>query len=320
MAVNYLTKTELGQFLQHNGNIEASVRSALIDSLQDSGVFDSGNDGTRGWFESGSYPGGAAPPVTQILDVSHSTTVQTTPNLKAIIMDDAGGQHLKVTDAPGAHNDVFVAMGDGSDSVNLFDHGNDTVYGGSGNDMISGGHGNSSLFGGAGNDSIYGGSGHDTLDGGTGNDYVQAGAGAQSLVGGEGNDLLKDASSGHSTLSGGSGNDTLIGGQGDFLDGGDGKDVFWLNGGAPGANSTLQGGSGDDTFHIQSHSGNDTIIGGSGHDSVDFAGRSFSDVAKIDVDAGTSTYTLHFSDNQTVSVTGVEDLHFTDQDVHLPKL
>ena len=62
-------------------------------------------------------------------------------------------------------------------------------------------------------------------------------------------------------------------------------------------------------------SGNDTIIGGSGNDTVDFADRSFSDVTKIDVDASTSTYTLHFSDNQTVAVSGVEDLHFTDQDV-----
>jgi Ca2+-binding RTX toxin-like protein len=104
------------------------------------------------------------------------------------------------------------------------------------------------------------------------------------------------------------------------LQGDDGQDVFWLHGGAPGANSTLQGGNGNDTFHIQTHTGNDTIIGGNGNDTVDFADRSFYDVAKIDVDASTSTYTLHFSDNQTVSVTGVEDLHFTDQTVHLPKL
>jgi Ca2+-binding RTX toxin-like protein len=324
MAVTYLTKTELGQFLHQSGNIEASVRSALIDSLEDSGVFhEGGKDPARGWFESGHFPGGAAPPTIQILDVSSSTTVQTTPNLKAIIMDDAGGMHLNVTDTPNAHNDVFIAMGEGSDSVNLFDSGNDTVYGGSGHDMINGGNatGNSSLFGGDGNDSIYGGSGSDTLDGGAGNDYLQAGTGAQSLVGGAGNDLLKDlTSSGHSTLSGGSGNDTLVGGQGDFLQGDDGQDVFWLHGGAPGANSTLQGGNGNDTFHIQTHTGNDTIIGGNGNDTVDFADRSFYDVAKIDVDASTSTYTLHFSDNQTVSVTGVEDLHFTDQTVHLPKL
>jgi Ca2+-binding RTX toxin-like protein len=321
MAVTYLTKNELGHFLHQSGNIEASVRSALINSLEDSGVFeDGGKDGTRGWFQSGPFHGGAVAPTIQILDVSSSTTVQTTPNLKAIIMDDAGGKHLNVTDTPNAHNDVFIAMGEGSDSVNLFDGGNDTVYGGSGDDAIHGGSGNSSLFGGDGNDSIYGGSGNDTLDGGAGDDYLQAGTGAQSLVGGAGNDLLKDLTSGHSTLSGGSGNDTLVGGQGDYLQGGDGRDEFWLHGGAPGANSTLQGGNGDDTFHIQTHTGNDTIIGGNGNDSVDFEHRSFSDVAKIDVDASTNTYTLHFSDNQTISVTGVEDLHFTDQSVHLPKL
>ena len=319
MAVTYLTKTELGQFLHQNGNhIEASVRSALIDSLENSGVFqDSNGDPTRGWLEYGSFSGGTVPPVVQILDVSSSTTVETTPNLKAIILDDAGGKTLDVI---GGHNDIFVAMGKGSDSVNLYDSGDDTVYGGSGNDAIHGGHGNSSLFGGAGNDTIYGGSGNDTLNGGTGNDHLEAGGGAESLVGGDGNDFLKDLSSGHSTLSGGDGNDTLIGVQGDVLGGGDGKDVFWVYGGASGASSTLQGGSGNDTFHVQTHTGNDTIIGGSGTDAVDFANRSFFDVTKIDVDANTNTYTLHFSDNQTISVSGVEDLHFTDQVVHLAKL
>ncbi|TYO62065.1 calcium-binding protein [Bradyrhizobium hipponense] len=319
MAVSYLTKTELGQFLHQNGNhIEASVRSALIDSLEHSGVFsDDPGDAPRAWFESGPFSGGSVPPVVQVLDVSQSATVETTPNLKAIILDDAGGKTLDVT---GGDNDVFIAMGKGSDSVNLYDSGDDTVYGGSGNDAIHGGHGNSSLFGGAGNDSIYGGTGNDTLTGGTGNDYLEAGSGAQLLEGDGGNDFLKDLSSGHGTLSGGDGNDTLVGVQGDVLQGGDGKDVLWVYGGGAATNSTLQGGSGDDTFHVQTHTGNDTIIGGAGTDAVEFANRSFFDVTKIDVDANTNTYTLHFSDNQTVAVSGVEDLHFTDQDVHLPKL
>ncbi|MBB4259942.1 calcium-binding protein [Bradyrhizobium sp. CIR3A] len=319
MAVSYLTKTELGQFLHQNGNhIEASVRSALIDSLEQSGVFsDDPGDASRAWFESGPFSGGSVPPVVNVLDVSQSTTVETTPNLKAIILDDAGGKTLDVI---GGDNDVFVAMGKGSDSVNLYDSGDDTVYGGSGNDAIHGGHGNSSLFGGAGNDSVYGGTGNDTLTGGTGNDRLEAGSGAQLLEGDGGNDFLKDLASGHSTLSGGDGNDTLVGAQGDVFQGGDGKDVFWVYGGGAAANSTLQGGSGDDTFHVQTHTGNDTIVGGTGTDTVDFANRSFFDVTKIDVDAKTSTYTLHFSDNQTVAVSGVEDLHFTDQDVHLPKL
>jgi Ca2+-binding RTX toxin-like protein len=125
---------------------------------------------------------------------------------------------------------------------------------------------------------------------------------------------------GHSTLIGGAGNDTLVGVQGDVMQGGAGNDQFWLSGGASGASSTLQGGGGNDTFHVQSHQGNDTIFGGAGKDSADFVGRSFFDVTKIDVDSNTNTYTLHFSDQQTIAVSGVEDLHFTDQVVNLPKL
>ncbi|MEY9278893.1 calcium-binding protein [Bradyrhizobium yuanmingense] len=313
MAITYLTKTELDPFLHQNGNyIEPSVRAALIDSLESGGVF---HDGTRAQLQYGSFPGGPVSPGTQILHVASSTTVETNPTLKAIILDDAGGETLNVR---GGDNDVFVAAGKGSDTINLHDSGDDTVYAGSGNDVIRGGHGNSSLFGGTGNDSIYGGTGNDTLNGGTGNDYLQAGTGAQLLVGGAGNDVLKD-DSGLTTLSGGQGNDTLVGVQGDYFQGGEGRDEFWLDGGAPGASSTLQGGSGDDTFHIQTHAGNDTIIGGHGYDAVEFADRSFHDVTRVDIDPSTSTYTLHFTDNQTISVSGVEELRFTDQIIDLPK-
>jgi Ca2+-binding RTX toxin-like protein len=231
----------------------------------------------------------------------------------------------------GGDNNVFVAAGQGSDTINLFDSGNDTVYGGGGNDVIHGGHGDSSLVGGDGNDSIYGGSGNDTLDGGAGNDYLISGAAASEGSPGHGGSHPHVASAGngvsptpipvfgHSTLSGGAGNDTLVGAQGDVLRGGAGNDQFWLRGDGSNANSTLQGGGGNDVFNIQSHVGNDTIIGGSGNDTVNFADRSFFDVTKIDVDKSTSTYTLHFSDNQTVAVSGVENLHFSDQDVTLPK-
>jgi Ca2+-binding RTX toxin-like protein len=326
MAVTYLTKTELGQFLHHGGNIEASVRSALIESLEQSGVFN--EPGERAWFESGPFHGGAVPPIIQILDVSHSTTVETNPNLKAIILDDSHSAKLDVT---GGDNDEFIAAGKGSDTINLHDSGNDTVYGGSGNDVIHGGKGDDSLVGGNGNDSIYGGTGNDTLVGGSGKDFLEsggalaAGAGAHSHFADAGNDFPTGHSTlaggaGHDTLIGGAGNDTLVGVQGDVLKGGSGNDQLWLYHGASDANSTLQGGSGNDSFHIQSHSGNDTVLGGGGSDTVTFADRSFSDVTKIDVNASTSTYTLHFDNNQTVAVSGVEDLRFTDQVVTLPKL
>jgi Ca2+-binding RTX toxin-like protein len=319
MAINYLTQTELGQFLDHSGNVEASVQSALFNSLQQSGVFQ--DDDSRTWLESGSFPGGAVPPVVQVLDVTTSTSVETDPALKAIIQDDAGGNTLNVT---GGNNDVFVAMGNGRDSVHLLDSGNDTIVGGSGDDVISGGKGNSSLFGGAGDDILALGSGNDTLNGGSGDDSLVAGTGVDSLIGGAGNDLLSDGvlstASGHNTLSGGTGNDTMLGTQGDIFRGGSGNDVVFLYDGAPGANSTLSGGSGNDTFLVNTHTGNDTIFGGSGDDTVTFTDRNFSDVSKIDVDAKNDTFTLHFNDNQTIAVSGVEEVQFNDQVVTLPKL
>jgi Ca2+-binding RTX toxin-like protein len=442
MTVSYLTKTELGGDLTAGGNLDPSVQAALLASLEGSGVYDPGvEDGKKAWVEEGSYPGGAVPPIVQVLDVTNSTTVKTDATLKAIIMDDAGGNQLYVTDDPNAHNNIFIAMGSGSDSVNLFDSGSDTVYGGAGDDVIgAGAGGGDSIFGGDGNDSLFGGSGADTLIGGAGDNYIQAGTGAHQLLqgGGAGNNTLYDVSSGTSTLVagtgndtlwgygsdtliggsghdelhggansllisgsgsggwnvlgsgstntgqanilqagagadslyGGGGNDTLYGGSGnsfldagtgthqllqagsgntyiydpgstgaagtDTLTGGSGNDTivgqqgdyfsdtgaagshneFWVYGGS-GAGSTLQGGAGDDTFHIETKIGNDTIIGGGGTDVAGFKDRSFSEVQSLTYDSGTSSYTLTFSDGQTINMSGISDLYFTDQVVKL---
>jgi Ca2+-binding RTX toxin-like protein len=86
------------------------------------------------------------------------------------------------------------------------------------------------MFGGAGNDGITGSTGKDTLVGGPGNDNCN---------GNQGNDLLK-GNSGNDSLSGKEGNDTMIGGTGeDNMNGADGNDLFkarddafdWLTGG-----------------------------------------------------------------------------------------
>ncbi|MDO8811543.1 MAG: retention module-containing protein [Gallionella sp.] len=60
-------------------------------------------------------------------------------------------------------------------------HGDDTLVGGAGNDMLFGEQGKDHLEGGSGNDTLYGGQGKDTLKGGLGNDL---------LYGGEGKDIF----------------------------------------------------------------------------------------------------------------------------------
>lgn len=106
------------------------------------------------------------------------------------------------------------------------------LYGGAGDDQITGNKGDDDLYGGTGNDSLKGGAGNDWMDGGEGNDTLKGDAGDDVLYGGEGNDIL----------DGGAGADWLIGDLGtDTLKGGSGADKFHFYVG----DSTLEQGSMD---------------------------------------------------------------------------
>ena len=104
-------------------------------------------------------------------------------------------------------------------------HGDDTLYGGSGEDRFNGGFGDDHIYGGAGYDRIQGSVGDDTLYGGDGDDRFWGSTGDDILYGGADNDWLY----------GGDGDDTLYGGDGDDILVGDaygrdgGADIFALN-------------------------------------------------------------------------------------------
>lgn len=121
----------------------------------------------------------------------------------------------------------------------------DKLYGGLGNDVLGGGAHNDELYGGPGDDELDGGSSQDLLDGGEGEDKLRGGSGYDTLIGGSGNDYL-DGGGQDDALDGGLGNDTLVGGSwNDLLDGGKGVD-------------SLAGGTGDDTYVVNSR--NDEVI------------------------------------------------------------
>ena len=95
--------------------------------------------------------------------------------------------------------------------------GNDTLRGGSDNDLLVGQAGNDSMAGGAGIDTMLGGDGNDLIRGGDGDDQVWGGNGHDLLLGERGNDAL----------NGGDGRDVLIGGlDADTLDGGADDDIL----------------------------------------------------------------------------------------------
>jgi Ca2+-binding RTX toxin-like protein len=100
------------------------------------------------------------------------------------------------------------------------------VFGGGGDDFISGGSGLSILYGGDGSDTLLGNGGFDALYGGGGNDRLDGGAGDDYLEGGAGNDVL-NGGPGADQLFALAGNDTLLSDDGtkDTVRGGTGTDV-----------------------------------------------------------------------------------------------
>jgi hypothetical protein len=169
-----------------------------------------------------------------------------------------------------ARHDIYG--GGGNDVLTGSDH-DDFIAGGSGNDTIYAGEGDDSVDGGGSNDEIHGQGGNDVLFGGVGSapasgvgcelqtafiaagsSYLtKGGSGDDTIYGGEGNDCI-DAGSGEDFVYGGGGNDTLEGGNhGDVLDGGLGDD--YLDGGWH--TDTCFGGGGNDTY-VSCEDENDT--------------------------------------------------------------
>lgn len=103
----------------------------------------------------------------------------------------------------------IVKVGVAGQSANI-----ENVFGGAGNDIITGNAAANLLYGNGGNDTISGGDGSDLLDGGLGNDLLKGGNQDDVLSGGGGDDYLK-GEGGNDVLDGGEGFDTLAGGAGD---------------------------------------------------------------------------------------------------------
>jgi Ca2+-binding RTX toxin-like protein len=165
------------------------------------------------------------------------------------------------------------------------------LFGGDGNDTLTGGSGADFLFGQAGDDTLLGKGGADFLFGGAGNDVLIGGAGNDQVFGEAGDDLMIwNPGDGTDLNEGGAGNDTVQ------VNGGNGAETFTVtpNGTrvrfdrvtpAPfsidiGTTENLQVNmnGGDDTFtaanglanliqlSVDGGAGNDTIIGGDGND------------------------------------------------------
>lgn len=183
----------------------------------------------------------------------------------SLIVEDAG-QGDDYIDLRGLVSTVEVHGGVGNDTIFLSDGANSTAYGDDGNDTITASsQGNATgvvLYGGAGNDTLTGGSAAIEIHGGDGRDTITGTSQADTLYGDGGDDTISafdgddfvDAGAGNDTVEGSGGNDFILGGAGtDILRGSRGDDV-------------IDGGDGDD--QIYGSAGDDLLIGGDGNDKL----------------------------------------------------
>lgn len=122
--------------------------------------------------------------------------------------DQIIGTHIDESISGGTGNDILYGGG-GSDTLNG-QSGDDWIFGNSDNDIIYGGFDNDILHGGAVDDFIDGGDGDDGIIGAGGNDTITGGNGDDWVDAGEGDDLIDGGDTGDDTLIGGLGIDTFI--------------------------------------------------------------------------------------------------------------
>lgn len=201
----------------------------------------------------------------------------TLPHLSHGLTVDAGvGNDLVV----GGWNDDVLFGGDGNDKLTGRE-GADLIDGGEGNDFLAGdGPSVQGVFG----TTVKTDHGDDTLNGGGGDDVIWANGGDDLLSGGDGNDSLwgdddyadwtDPANHGKDQLSGGDGADQLIGGgNDDVLLGGTGDDRIWADGGTTvlldgrfHGRDLVDAGEGDD--YAEGGGSDDTLRGGAGKDTL----------------------------------------------------
>ena len=222
---------------------------------------------------------------TQAADVINVLTVSNGATVRAELQIESGTS-LRYQTAAANVGRVVVVAGNGNDNVtiNWSTPVGASIYGGGGNDHITGGahadtirdlYGDNTVISRSGNDTIVTGSGNDTIDSGGGDDEIDAGDGDNVVSAGGGNDHVAtgegqdtiDAAAGHDIVRSGPGNDTINGGYGnDILVGQAGADLIFGGGGR----DLLIGGLGIDELY--GGDGSDLLVGDATiHDASDIA-------------------------------------------------
>jgi Ca2+-binding RTX toxin-like protein len=240
-----------------------------------------------------------------VIGDQRNNTITTSRNAAGQILINGGAVSIDGGNATVANTTEIDLFGQGGDDTIALDETNGSLpsahlFGGNGNDVLTGGSSADLLFGQNGDDTLLGKGGDDQLFGGNGNDALTGGAGSDQVFGQNGNDrMIWNPGDGSDLFEGGNGTDTAeVNGAGVaetftiatngervqfdrvspapfsidigttenlVLNANDGDDVIDASALMAGQiNLTINGGAGNDT--VTGSNGNDLVIGGTGKD------------------------------------------------------
>jgi Ca2+-binding RTX toxin-like protein len=170
------------------------------------------------------------------------------------------------------------------------------LFGGAGNDTLTGGSSNDRVSGQAGNDTLFGGGGNDVLYGGAGNDFVDGDQGADVGFLGAGNDVFRwDPGDGSDRVEGGDGFDEME------FNGAAGAETFALSANGERALFTrVQGNIVMDLNEVEKVTVN--TLGGA--DTITINDPTGTDIAEIDINLGSGG----IGDADTIVINNDEDV------------
>jgi Ca2+-binding RTX toxin-like protein len=232
-----------------------------------------------------------------VLGDASGNTVELSRDVAGTLLINGGAVTVKGGAATVANTRLFQGFGLGGNDIMTLNETNGALpraklFGGTGDDTLTGASGADQLSGQAGNDSLLGKGGADSLFGGAGNDTLTGGGGDDQVFGEAGNDrMVWNPGDGSDLLEGGDGVDTAE------INGGNGSEQFNVTVAADPArlrferinpapfsldigtteNLVARMNGGDDTFNagniaalakltVDGGTGNDTITGGNGAD------------------------------------------------------
>jgi Ca2+-binding RTX toxin-like protein len=177
------------------------------------------------------------------------------------------------------------------------------IYGGGGNDIITGGSGNDSLFGQGGGDTLLGKGGFDVLSGGSGNDVLTGGDADDKMFGQGGDDrMIWNPGDDNDVMDGGSGTDTAE------INGGNGLEEFSIT--ANGTHVRFDRIT-PAPFNIDIAATENVVLNAFGGDDKITAVGNLAALTKLTIDGGTGNDTI-LSGNGADVLIGGDGIDFID--------